>query len=74
MKLTQEQLLEVRKFSLQMALGPVLADENPTMIDFDSIVVAAKVYAHFLATGELEKPAEEVPTTQKDILETLDKE
>ena len=59
LELSSEQTIELRKFALQMAIGPVLASEDPTNIDFGSVVEAAKTYAHFLLTGENDSPVEE---------------
>lgn len=49
--MVDEQLLDIRKFALQMAIGPAIADEDPMSICFGSIVDAAQCYANFLLNG-----------------------
>ncbi len=50
--------LELRKFSLQMAMAPVLSDPEPINISFNSIVDAAITFEHYLKTGEIKEDDE----------------
>jgi len=64
-------VVEVRKFALQMAMAPVLGDEDPFNICPNSIVEVAQIYEHFLATGENKPHNHGEETTQTDILNTI---
>lgn len=60
---------EVRKFALQMAISPVLADPEPLSVAFTSIVEAAITFEKYLKTGE--NTVEEEPFPINDPMELV---